>query len=56
MDDFAKQIDSSLVKYAPERVTTFNKHGVVYSAMASFLGFLINGVWEDIPLRRCEFK
>lgn len=54
MDDVAKQVQSSLVKYEPERLTTFSKGDVVYSGMASFLGFLVNGVWEDIPLRRAS--
>jgi type IV secretion system protein VirB4 len=56
MDDLSKQIASSLAKYSPERLTTFTRNGLAYSAMASFLGFLINGVWEDIPLRRASLN
>lgn len=54
MDDTAQQVQSSLAKYRPERLTTFDRDGVVYSGMASFLGFLVNGVWEDVPLRRAS--
>jgi type IV secretion system protein VirB4 len=51
LDDIAKQFESSLSCYNVERLTTYEKKNVVCSEMLSFLGFLINGVWEDIPLR-----
>jgi type IV secretion system protein VirB4 len=58
LDDAAKQLAASLSRYDPERLATFTRDGVVYSALAGFLGYLINGVWEDVPLRRaalCEY-
>jgi type IV secretion system protein VirB4 len=54
MDDMAKQVEASLAKYGPQRLSTFDRGGVAYSGMASLLGFLVNGVWEDIPLRRAS--
>ncbi|MES2899568.1 MAG: VirB4 family type IV secretion/conjugal transfer ATPase [Pseudomonadota bacterium] len=54
LDDLAKQCESSLKLYAPTRLGTWTRGAVVYSEMASFLGFLANGVWEDIPLRRAR--
>lgn len=54
LDDMAKQLESSMSRYEPERLTTFDKNGVVCSEMLSFLGFLTNGVWEDVPMRRAE--
>lgn len=51
VDDFAKQVNSSLYHYNPERLTTYEKNGFIYSEMNGFLGFLVNGVWEEIALR-----
>jgi type IV secretion system protein VirB4 len=53
-DDLAKQMQASLRRYAPERLATFTRSGTVFSEMAAFFGFLVNGVWEDIPLRRAQ--
>lgn len=52
LDDMTKQFDASMSRYDPERLGTYTKGDVVCSEMQSFLGFLTNGVWEDIPLRR----
>lgn len=54
MDDMAKQVESSLSKYGVERLGTHQKGGVVFSQMLTFFGFLVNGVWEDIPLQRAK--
>lgn len=66
IDDMAKQLESSLGRYDPERLGTYTvKHAgnaaqgipateVVCSEMLAFLGFLVNGVWEDVPMRRAE--
>ena len=56
LDDGAKQVESSLAKYGPERLGMFEKNEVAHSAMATFLGYLVNGVWEDIPLRRARLN
>lgn len=54
VDDMAKQFEASMKSYGPQRLATFTRAGVVYSEMAAFLGFLVNGVWEEIPLRRAR--
>ena len=54
VDDMAKQLEASLKRYGVERLGTFVKGDTTYSEMAGFLGFLANGVWEDIPLRRAQ--
>lgn len=54
LDDIAKQLEASLKRYEPERLTTYTKGGVVCSEMLAFLGFLTNGVWEDVPMRRAD--
>lgn len=54
LDDMAKQLEASLKRYEPERLGTFTTGNVVYSEMLAFLGFMVNGVWEEIPLRRAN--
>ena len=56
IDDIAKQLEAGLARYEPERLTTFTKGNVVYSEMLAFYGFLINGVWEDVPLKHAELS
>ncbi len=55
-EDVAKQLEASLRRYEPERLGTFEQHDIVYSQHLSFLAYLINGVWESIPLRRCPLS
>ena len=52
LEDMAKQLEASLFRYGPERLTTYSKNNVVCSEMLSFYGFLVNGVWEDVPMQR----
>lgn len=52
--DMAQQVEASLSRYDPERLSTFTKNGVACSEMLSFLGYLLNGVWEDVPMRRAN--
>ncbi len=52
--DVAKMVEKALDAYSPQRLTTFERGPVVYSGMLSFFGYLVNGVWEDIPLRRAS--
>jgi type IV secretion system protein VirB4 len=54
LDDTAKQFEASMARYAPERLSTYTRNGVACSEMLSFLGFLVNGVWEDVPMRRAD--
>ncbi|HMS86722.1 MAG TPA: hypothetical protein PKD12_24235, partial [Nitrospira sp.] len=52
LEDMGKQLEASLSRYGPTRLGTYTKQNMVYSEMLAFLGYLINGVWEEIPLRR----
>jgi type IV secretion system protein VirB4 len=56
MEDVGRQVHTSLRRYGPERLGTFTRNGIVYSEMAGFLGFLVNGVWEEIPLMDAELR
>jgi type IV secretion system protein VirB4 len=54
MEDLDRQLLTSLRRYGPEPLGSYTRNGRVYSEMAAFLGFLVNGVWEDIPLMSGE--
>ncbi|WP_424196752.1 VirB4 family type IV secretion/conjugal transfer ATPase (plasmid) [Ampullimonas aquatilis] len=56
LDDIAKQVESSLHAYGIERLGTYPKNNFVYSEMLSFFGFLVNGIWEEIPLQRVSIS
>ena len=52
--DAAKMVERALEPYRPERLTAFQKGKVVYSGMLGLMGYLVNGVWEDVPFRRAS--
>jgi type IV secretion system protein VirB4 len=54
LDDIAKQFEAAMGRYDPMRLGVFHKGNVVCSEMLAFFGFLVNGVWEDVPLRHAE--
>jgi type IV secretion system protein VirB4 len=54
LDDVAKQLEAALAKYEPSRLSTYTSGTVVCSELLSFYGYLVNGVWEDVPLRHAE--
>lgn len=66
LDDMAKQLEASMSRYEPERLTTYDldvegdamtgrpPKKIVCSEMLSFLGYLVNGVWEDVPMQRAN--
>lgn len=56
LEDTAKQLEASLRRYEPQRLGTYTKTDIVYSEMLAFLGYLINGVWEEIPFRRAPLS
>jgi type IV secretion system protein VirB4 len=53
-DDLAAHLESSLHQFGPRRLATFDRNGVTYSELSALFGFLVNGVWEDVPLRRAR--
>ena len=52
LEDMGTQLEASLSRYGPTRLGTYTKQEIVYSDLLAFLGYLINGVWEAIPVRR----
>jgi len=50
--DAAKMVERALEPYCPRRLTTRSCGTVPVSEMLNLLGFLLNGIWEDVPLRR----
>lgn len=68
-DTMGRQLEASLRKYGPERLSIFtrNENGTrvdlepsdvgatkstIYSEMLGFLGYLCNGVWVDMPIKK----
>ena len=56
LEETAHQLEASLRRYEPQRLGTYTKQDIVYSDMLAFLGYLINGVWEEIPFRRAPLS
>lgn len=56
LDDMAQQLESGMRAYEPQRLGTTTRGTQHFSEMASFLGFLTNGVWEEIPLQRARLN
>lgn len=52
LDDVSKQVESSLSRYGLQRLGAIPKGKGMISQMLTFLGYLLNGVWEDVPMRR----
>ncbi len=56
LTDAAKMVERALEPYRPQRLGTVAKGKVSISEMLTFFGYLVNGVWEDIPLRRSSIQ
>jgi type IV secretion system protein VirB4 len=54
MEDLDRQLLTSLRRYGPEPLGTYTRLGKIHSETAAFLGFLVNGVWEEMPLKDGE--
>jgi len=54
LDDIAKQLEAALAKYEPVRLSTVTRGNQVCSEPLSFYGYLVNGVWEEVPLRHSD--
>jgi type IV secretion system protein VirB4 len=51
LEEYAARLMSSLRAYGPARLGVFQRDGQEYSEQAAFYGYLLNGVWDDIPYR-----
>lgn len=52
LNDAGRMLERTLEAYRPQRLTTYEKGSVLCSGMLTFYGYLLNGVWEDVPLRQ----
>jgi type IV secretion system protein VirB4 len=48
----AQTIQASLARYEPQLLGSYRIGGTSYSALLEFLGVLINGEWQRVPLSR----
>lgn len=55
-DEYAATIESSLRRYDIEPLGTYDINGILFSEMKEFLGFLVNGFWERMPVDRSSIK
>ncbi|NVM77466.1 type IV secretion system protein VirB4 [Duganella sp. SG902] len=51
LEELGQRLTHSLQAYRPQRLGVFRREGRPYSQQAAFYGYLLNGVWEDIPYR-----
>ncbi len=56
VDDAAKSLEASLKAFGPQRLATFGKGEILFSNQLAFYGYLINGFWEDVPLRHASIN
>lgn len=54
LEDTARQVEAALQRFQPVRLSTYTKGQVVMSSLLGFFGYLINGIWEEIPLRYAD--
>jgi type IV secretion system protein VirB4 len=47
---------AALFRYEPEMLGCYEHNGVMFSEVAEFLGYLVNGEWQRVPLPRSEIK
>jgi type IV secretion system protein VirB4 len=54
LNDAGKLLERALEVYGPRRLSTRTNGSVVFSEPCELLAFLVNGVWEPVPLRRAS--
>ncbi|MBD8051065.1 VirB4 family type IV secretion/conjugal transfer ATPase [Limnohabitans sp. JUR4] len=50
ISDIAARVAASLRRYKPRRLMRFERNGLQYSELLSFLHFTVNGHWRDMPV------
>ncbi|WP_241171789.1 VirB4 family type IV secretion/conjugal transfer ATPase [Burkholderia multivorans] len=50
LDDLGRDVMQSLARYRPEPLGTYQHAGREYSRALEFLGYLLNRVWERVPV------
>lgn len=56
INNLAKEVEKWLVRYSPERLGTYEHRGHMFSEVTEFLGFLVNGYWQRMPLMRANIQ
>lgn len=52
----AAMIEANLSRYGIERLEVYQKNGHDYSGQLALYGFLLNGFWEEVPLKPANIK
>lgn len=50
ISELGSQIQATLKKYDLEVLTEFQENNITYSQQLAFYGYLLNGVWEKVPV------
>lgn len=56
LDSIVNGLVASLGYYEAERLTMYEHAGLWFSEPAEYFGYLVNGVWERVPVERCPLK
>lgn len=56
MDDLASRVETSLHAYGPEALGEYSCGEIKYSRLLEFFSFVLNGVWESVPVRRAAIR
>jgi type IV secretion system protein VirB4 len=56
INNLAKEVEKNLSRYDPERLTTYEHNGFVYSQPLEFFQFLVNGYEQRFPLMRANVQ
>lgn len=50
LDELSDTVMSSMGRYSPRRLAVYEHNGGLYSEVLEFLGLLVNGEWQRMPL------
>ena len=50
LNDIGRQLEAALKRYGIEALGTYSRGSVLYSRALEFFGFLLNAVWETVPV------
>lgn len=56
IDEVSGAAMAALTRYEPEMLGCYERNGHMFSEVAEFLAFLINGEWRRFPLPRAELR
>ena len=56
LGDISGAAMAALFRYEPEMLGCYEQNGVMFSEVAEFLAYLVNGEWRQFPLPKAEIK